>query len=73
MVGWISITLFVGFLILLVKVLVDSVTDISAALNPVGLLVVVFAGLGIYYMGSDFMLALSIILLLVIFIKQRIL
>ena len=73
MVGWISITLFVGFLILLVKVLIDSVTDISAALNPVSLIVLVFAGLGIYYMGSDFMLALSIILLLVIFIKQRIL
>jgi len=73
MVGWISITLFVGFLILLVKVLVDSVSDISAALNPVSLIVLVFAGLGIYYMGSDFMLALSIILLLVIFIKQRIL
>ena len=73
MVGWISITLFVGFLILLVKVLVDSITDISAALNPVSLIVLVFAGLGIYYMGSDFMLALSIILLLVIFIKQRIL
>jgi len=73
MVGWISITLFVGFLILLVKVLLDSVTDISAALNPVSLIVLVFAGLGIYYMGSDFMLALSIILLLVIFIKQRIL
>jgi len=73
MVGWISITLFVGFLILLVKVLLDSITDISAALNPVSLIVLVFAGLGIYYMGSDFMLALSIILLLVIFIKQRIL
>ena len=73
MVGWISITLFVGFLILLAKVLLDSVTDISAALNPVSLIVLVFAGLGIYYMGSDFMLALSIILLLVIFIKQRIL
>ena len=73
MVGWISITLFVGFLILLVKVLLDSITDIGAALNPVSLIVLVFAGLGIYYMGSDFMLALSIILLLVIFIKQRIL
>ena len=71
MVGWISITLFVGFLILLVKVLLDSVTDISAALNPVGLLVIIFAGLGIYYMGSDFMLALSIILLLGVYIKQR--
>ena len=73
MVGWISITLFVGFLILLVKVLLDSVTDISAALNPVGLLVIIFAGLGIYYMGSDFMLALSIIILLGVYIKQRIL
>ena len=73
MVGWISITLFVGFLILLVKVLLDSVTDISAALNPIGLLVLVFAGLGIYYMGSDFMLALSIIILLGVYIKQRIL
>ena len=73
MVGWISITLFVGFLVLLVKVLLDSVTDISAALNPVGLLVLVFAGLGIYYMGSDFMLGVSIIILLVIFVKQRIL
>ena len=73
MVGWISITLFVGFLILLVKVLLDSVTDISAALNPVGLFVLVFAGLGIYYMGSDFMLALSIIILLGVYIKQRIL
>ena len=71
MVGWISITLFVGFLILLVKVLLDSVIDISAALNPVGLLTLVFAGLGIYYMGSDFMLALSIILLLGVYIKQR--
>ena len=71
MVGWISITLFVGFMILLVKVLLDSVIDISAALNPVGLLTLVFAGLGIYYMGSDFMLALSIILLLGVYIKQR--
>ena len=73
MVGWISITLFVVFLILLVKVLLDSVTDISAALNPIGLLTLVFAGLGIYYMGSDFMLALSIIILLGVYIKQRIL
>ena len=71
MVGWISITLFVGFLILLVKVLLDSVIDIGAALNPVSLIALVFAGLGIYYMGSDFMLALSIILLLGVYIKQR--
>mgnify|MGYP006214603053 CR=1 FL=1 len=73
MVGWISIVLFVGFLVLLVKVLIDSVLDIGATLTTVSVIALILFGLGMVYLGSDTLLVLSLILFAGLFIKQRIL
>ena len=73
MVGWISIVLFVGFLVLLVKVLIDSVLDIGATLTGVSVIALILFGLGMVYLGSDTLLVLSMILFAGLFIKQRIL
>ena len=73
MVGWISIVLFVGFLVLLVKVLIDSVLDIGATLTTVSVIALILFGIGMVYLGSDTLLVLSLILFAGLFIKQRIL
>ena len=73
MVGWFSIVLFVGFLVLLVKVLIDSVLDIGATLTTVSVIALILFGLGMVYLGSDTLLVLSLILFAGLFIKQRIL
>ena len=73
MVGWISIVLLAGFLLFLVKVLIESVLDISASLTCVTLLVLSTFILSAIYLDSTLVLVISIVFLLGIFIKQRIL
>ena len=73
MVGWISIVLLAGFLLFLVKVLIESVLDISASLTGVTLLVLSTFILSAIYLDSTLVLVISIVFLLGIFIKQRIL
>ena len=73
MVGWISIVLLAGFLLFLVKVLIESVLDISASLTGVTLLVLSTFILSAIYLDSTVVLVISIVFLLGIFIKQRIL
>ena len=73
MVGWISIVLLAGFLLFLVKVLIESVLDISASLTGVTLLVLSTFILSAIYLDSTLVLVISTVFLLGIFIKQRIL
>ena len=73
MVGWISIVLLAGFLLFLVKVLIESVLDISASLTGVTLIVLSTFILSAIYLDSTVVLVISIVFLLGIFIKQRIL
>jgi len=73
MVGWISIVLLAGFLLFLVKVLIESVLDISASLTGVTLIVLSTFILSAIYLDSTFVLVISTVFLLGIFIKQRIL
>lgn len=73
MVGWISIVLLAGFLLFLVKVLIESVLDISASLTGVTLLVLSTFILSAIYLDSTVVLVISTVFLLGIFIKQRIL
>jgi len=73
MVGWISIVLLAGFLLFLVKVLIESVLDISASLTGVTLIVLSTFILSAIYLDSTFVLVISMVFLLGIFIKQRIL
>ena len=73
MVGWISIVLLAGFLLFLVKVLIESVLDISASLTGVTLIVLSTFILSAIYLDSTLVLVISIVFLLGIFIKQRIL
>ena len=73
MVGWISIVLLAGFLLFLVKVLIESVLDISASLTGVTLIVLSTFILSAIYLDSTLVLVISTVFLLGIFIKQRIL
>ena len=73
MVGWISIVLLAGFLLFLVKVLIESVLDISASLTGATLIVLSTFILSAIYLDSTVVLVISIVFLLGIFIKQRIL
>ena len=73
MVGWISIVLLAGFLLFLVKVLIESVLDISASLTGVTLLALSTFILSAIYLDSTVVLVISMVFLLGIFIKQRIL
>ena len=73
MVGWISIVLLAGFLLFLVKVLIESVLDISASLTGVTLLALSTFILSAIYLDSTVVLVISTVFLLGIFIKQRIL
>ena len=73
MVGWISIVLLAGFLLFLVKVLIESVLDISASLTGVTLIVLSTFILSAIYLDSTVVLVISTVFLLGIFIKQRIL
>ena len=73
MVGWISITLFVGFIALFIKILWDSILDIGATLTVVSLIALISFILAGIYLDSTVVLVLSIALLVSVFIKQRLL
>ena len=73
MVGWISITLFVGFIALFIKILWDSILDIGATLTVVSLIALISFILAGIYLDSTLVLVLSIALLVSVFIKQRLL
>ena len=71
MVGWISLTLFIGFAIGFIWLLIDSIFDVAGSLNVANIVgLIIFATL-IYFFNVDTLAILSGVFLLSLIAYRR--
>ena len=71
MVGWISLTLFIGFAIGFIWLLIDSIFEVAGSLNVANIVgLIIFAGL-IYFFSIDTLAILSGVFLLSLIAYRR--